>query len=211
VRQAFSNKEVSLHAQDYLQILHDNMKDAAQAQRRSISLSLLVVVIFELISRAAIVDVQVGPVKVTKLSIIQEALPVVFSYFIYDICVYNVRFRYTRQIFYEVIGVLQEPLRSTELDRLLVPKASSLFGPATIRIPNRESYWPLTLFTMALRIGYSITPVLILAYMLNRIHTAYGFGDLLPWITAAFSVGFFIFALLVYVDGQRRLELPFRT
>jgi hypothetical protein len=207
VRQAFSNEESSPNAQEYLKMFVSNMKDEAEAQRRSITFSLLVAIMFELISRAAIADLQVGPLKITKLSLIQEALPVVFSYFIYDICVHSVRYRYTRQTYFEVTRLIQEPLRSTELDRLSVPKGSSLFGPGTLPTSKKEPYLPLTLFTTALRIGYSVTPILIVLYMLWRLRATYGFSDPLPWISLASSIGFLIFTMLVYIDGQRRMDL----
>ena len=51
MRQAFSDEKVLPHAQEYLQTFLSNMKDEAEAQRRSITFAFLVVITFELLRR----------------------------------------------------------------------------------------------------------------------------------------------------------------
>jgi hypothetical protein len=178
------------------------MKELAEARRRSLMFSLLIIVVFELIDSASIADLQLGPLKVTRLSLVQEALPVLFSYLMYDIIVLSVRYSYAEQVCVEIIKKLHGSLSRTGLDQLLLPFHSSLFGPGMLPGSARERSRSIKM----IRTIYIIAPYLLIVYMFTRNVIIYGFHDLLLWISAAVSVTFFIAAIVVFRKGRRTID-----
>jgi hypothetical protein len=200
VHEAFQDEAASSHAQEYLKTVRENMKDLADGRRRSLILSLLVVAAFELIDTAAIADVQLGPLKVTRLAPVQEALPVLFSFLMYDIIVLSVRYTYCEQVCLQIVRMLHEPLSRTELDRLTLPFSSSLFGVGILPgIPRDEEFGRL------LRIVFTVTPYLLIVFMLVRTAMTYRLRDPLLWASTALSIAFFSAAIAIFRRARQTI------
>jgi hypothetical protein len=132
VQRAFRGEGGADRGRNYAATLLATVKDISDAEKRSALLALLVAATFELLDRAAIVNAQVGPFQIKDLSVIQKALPVVFAYLVYDLVVLGLRFMYSRAVYLGITRLFDPSLSSTKLDRLLLPHASSLFGPLFI-------------------------------------------------------------------------------
>ena len=70
---AFSGQNAHETATTYLSDLRSRMKDIRDAGGRTVALLLLTAATFELLNRASISNVQLGPIQVKDLSLIQKA------------------------------------------------------------------------------------------------------------------------------------------
>lgn len=130
VRRAFlgdakSYEHANQAAIDYLGELRSRMKDLSEGIRRTAVLLLLVAAVFQLLDQAVVVGLQVGPFRISDLSIIQRVLPAVFAYLIYDMAVLGVRYLYSINLAIEISELFQPSIRSNRLDVLLNPQGIS--------------------------------------------------------------------------------------
>lgn len=204
VHRAFPAQAAQSDVREYFQAMRGDLKDIADAERRSAVLALLSALMFELINRAAIADVQVGPFKLQDLSLIQKALPVLLAYLVYDLVTLAVRYGYCRAACIEVVKLHQTRVRLTGLDRLLYPRPSSLFGP--VWYPTASALdWITHVFTVVLRTAAVALPVAIEVYAFYRLIRTFATADLIIWCSMVLSLGFFLFAAVLYIVGLRTL------
>jgi hypothetical protein len=67
------------------------MKELISSLRRSVFGLLLIAAVVQLLDLAAISDFQLGPIRLSDLTLVHKFLPVVASYLIYDIVVTVIR------------------------------------------------------------------------------------------------------------------------
>jgi hypothetical protein len=187
----------------YLGELRVRMKDLSDSSRRTVILLLLVAAAFQLLDQAAVVSVQAGPFQIRDLSVIQKVLPVIFAYLIYDETVSGIRYLYSLRVASEISRAFQPSVKSSSLDGLLNPQGSPLFGPMLWHRSKSREYRLLAKLTQVLRLGSLLLPLVIEAYAFYRIFEAFGFRDVVVWISALVALGFIIFAALVILTALR--------
>jgi hypothetical protein len=198
---AFTGQNARDTATTYLSDLRSRMKDIRDAGRRTVALLLLTAATFELLNRAAISNVQLGPIQVKDLSLIQKALPVVFGYLIYEQTTQGVRYLYSLTIANGISHLFQQPLRATQLDELLNPIGSPLFGPMDWHESDTFMRRLVGVFTIALRTGSIVVALLIEVYSLYQLFKVYGGTDAYVWFSTIFALAFITFAALVVLTG----------
>jgi hypothetical protein len=211
-QQAFSGEDGPSRARNYLGSLHASMKDIADAEKRSVFLSILVAFTFELFNRAAISNVQIGPFEIRDLSLVHKCLPVLFAYLMYDLMVLGVRYVQSHAIHTEIVRRFDRRLSESGLDLLLLPQESSLFGPTYIPSNNKMGM-VVKLLTVLLTFGTLILPLFIEGYMLIRLFDTFGKSDFLVWSSAIFAIGFFAYSIAIFpaalLHRRTRLETKF--
>jgi hypothetical protein len=195
-----SARQVAL---EYLTELRSRMKDLSEGIRRAASLLLLVAAVFQLLDQAAVVGLQAGPFQIEDLSIIQQALPVVFAYLIYDATVLGMRYLYSINVAIEISVQFQPTIRSNRLDVLLNPQGSPLFGPMLWHHSASALYRLIGRFMLLLRLGSVLAPLGIEGYAYYRLFSAFGADDLVIWISLLISLFFIVFAALVVLTALR--------
>jgi hypothetical protein len=208
VRTAFPEQTDSEEAVEYLSELRGRMKDVSEISRRTILLLLLTAATFELLNRAAVVNVKVGPFEIKDLSLIQKVLPVVFAYLIYDECVLGVRYLYSMRVADTITQSFQPSLSKATLDKLLHPQGSSLLGPMTWHRSRSLIYRLTGVFTVILRVGSVITPLVIEIYAFYSLRRQFGLNDAIVAFSLAFSLGFLAYSALIVLTGIRDGLIP---
>jgi hypothetical protein len=199
--EALSDPPLPEQAERFYCRLLERMKDLADASRRDAYLLLLVAACMELLNRAAIVDVSLGPFAVNDISLVHKVLPVVAAFLVYDISANGVRYLYTRKLANSVVDDYQPALSAASTySRLTYPLASSLYGPLPW-YQERVRIRPIVAMTAALRIGAVILPPVLMISWFWRLFSTYGADDVLVWISACFTAGFVIFAALVVLEA----------
>jgi hypothetical protein len=110
----------------YLDHLRENLRDIGSAYGRSFTFVLLVIAAFELFARAAVDKASLGPFEVTELSLIQKALPVIGSYFFYDLAVIGIRGAQVNNVYGRILRLLHPEFHRAGLLILIPPHRSSL-------------------------------------------------------------------------------------
>jgi hypothetical protein len=197
VQKAFGDLDGASAAQNYLPPLRENMKDIAHAQRRSMMLWLFGAAAFELFNRAAIAEATLGPLKLTDISFIHKGLPVFLAYLLYDVTAVGIVYVYSEVVWSETIRLVQEPLASSGLDRLLLPFGTSLIGPIWVSSSKRWN-WVVMFFTAILRLSTVIVPLVFIGYALVYLYIVFGTHDFLVWLSAFFTLGFLFYAVIIF-------------
>jgi hypothetical protein len=202
VRSAFPDEASLGYAGEFAESLRGNMKDIAEAARRSVLFGLLTVATFELINRAAVTDVQIGPLKVRNLSLINKAIPLVFAYLVYDTAALELRYRYCERTYLEIMKLAHKRIRSVGLDCLTFPATPSLFGPFLLETQSRLGRLAGTL-RQVFRAAAIVSTLGVEFYLLSQLFKTYGFRDILTWFVVAMSLVLLGCAAIVYVVIMR--------
>jgi hypothetical protein len=198
VHYAFPSDQPPDYVPDFMEALRGTMKDIADATRRAVLSGLLVAAMFELINEALITGLQVGPFRIERLAIIQKVLPIFYGYFAYDAAVQILQYQYCWVAYLELMSISHGSVRAMGLDRLLLPRTSSLFGPLLFNTGSR--LFPIVhLLTVAIRAAAVVLGAGVGCYMLYRLFMVFGAHDILTWISTVISIGFAAYGLVVYL------------
>jgi hypothetical protein len=199
---ALSDPPLPEQAERFYGRLLERMKDLTDASRRDVYLLLLVAACMELLNRAAIVDVSLGPFKVSDISLVHKILPLVAGFLVYDLSTNGVRYLYTRKLANAVVEEYQPAFSAAgTYPRLTFPPASSLYGPLPW-YQERIRIRPIVAMTAALRIGAITLPPLLMAWWFWRLFSVYGADDVLVWISVCVTAGFVVLAALVVLEAM---------
>jgi len=208
VRIAFPEGHDGPAALQYLNELRTQMQEISKSSRQTALLLLLTAAAFELLNRAAVANAEIGPFQIKDLSLIQKVLPVIFAYFIYDAFVLGARYLYSMRVADEITRTFQPSLSDAVLDRLLYPQGSSLFGPMLWHKSNSSMYRLTTAFTMVLRVGSVVSPILIEIYAFSSLRNRFGLNDVVVAFSLIFSLGFIAFSVLILLTSLRDGLIP---
>jgi hypothetical protein len=198
VRRAFPDESSLVFASQFVESLRASMKDIAEVTRRAVILGLLTAAMFELINRAAVVDVAIGPLRVQDLSLIHKVLPVIFSYLVYDASALALRYVYCEKAYFEIMDLTHHDIRQSGLDYLSLPFTPSLFGPFLVDAQNRLERAAIVLRRI-FRVTALLSSLAVELYLVTKLLTIYGYRDFLTWCAALLSVAVFTCGAMVYV------------
>ena len=199
---ALSDPALPDQAERFYSRLIERMKDLNDGSRRHVYVLLLVAGIMELLDRAVISEAQLGPFKISDLSVIRKVLPVVAGYLIYELCANGIRYLQSRRIANTVVQHFQPKMHAMgHYPRLTYPIASPLFGPFPWHESKTWAFRSITLFTLILRTGSLAAPVLLETWWFVRLFQTYGAADPLVWASAIATSGFMVFAGLLILEG----------
>jgi hypothetical protein len=203
IRGAFSDGPLPEKvAQVYEQIL-DRTKDLAEINRRSVFGLLLVSGSAELLTRAGISGLQLGPFEITDLSAIRIVLPLMASYLIYDIATNSIKSIYSRHLLIAINHAFRRSLHDGQYVRLTYPHGAPLFGPLPWYESQTRTYWLIEKMTIILRIGSMAVPPLLISRWYYGLFRVFGFKNPLLWLSTTTAIGFIVFAILLILEANR--------
>lgn len=80
IKQVFRSQPVRAYAEDYVTEVKTNWREAEKSLTRSLFLITLTALLFELLLRRGVGEVSLGFVTVTKVDVIERAIPVAIAY-----------------------------------------------------------------------------------------------------------------------------------
>jgi hypothetical protein len=202
VKVAFVDRSAASYADKYLEALQTRVRESSDTIRRTALLTLLGLAAFELLSRSAIADVQIGPFKIQDLELIQKTLPIVLAFLLYDISVSNLKMVYAQRAHAKVMDIFYPSIRRTQIDALVLPpgaSSSSVFGVSWL--PTGSGRLNRLAWRLNSLMWYSslALPPLAQAYVLYRLFESFRWSDGLVWASAIRSMLFFGSALVVFM------------
>jgi hypothetical protein len=208
---AFRDPTTRGYGNDYLSAVRKNLEDLSRDMRRFQFLTLVIAVIFELISRTAVQNVQVGPVQVSDLSLIQKALPIIFSFTLHQMVYLNLSGVLLGRVHDELIRNLYPSLKEQEVQGFLLVAGSPLHD-VRIQRANTRLRVMLRLFTVIAGLGILGASAIVGLYMIVTLFITYGWGDWLVWCSTAISavIAFHGLLLFLYTLSMVRREHPRR-
>jgi hypothetical protein len=176
--------------QGNLLIVRDNLKYTESTIVRSSRFLLLIAIVFELISRAAVSELSFSGVKITDLSLIQKTLPLIAAYFYYT-TMSGVAMRRLLTEFHDRLFTLLSPkFRTEDFELFLLP-----FTPLITEriIANNTNGWISKLIrnlSLPLMIIVLLGPLIFEAYAFYELFYSFGVKDVVTWIVLSISLVF---------------------
>jgi hypothetical protein len=187
----------------YLDHLRENLRDLSSAFGRSLTLVLLIMAAFELLSRAAVGGVNIGPFEVSDLSLVQVALPVIGSYLFYDIQNIVIRGGEVNGVYRRLLERLHPNVAQSDLLILIAPHRSSLIPQ---RIPGAKPSGLHARLSLLLYTSLMLAVPLWLIYAFIVLFYRFHLSSVMVWVASVVSFLFVVlgFAVLrtVYEKGQ---------
>jgi hypothetical protein len=181
INDAFKDAPTHEFGQVFLERVYDNAREAEGDFSRNILIMVLLGGGYELLARASIEKVTIGPFEVSDVSLIRRILPVLIAYYFYDACAANLR----RHEMYDLGGLLFKKLFPSisqyDLEYYFSPRQSSLFGIVTYGKSWRDAvlYWASTVPGVAVL----FVPTIFLYYAYQLELETFGSKDKFTWLT----------------------------
>jgi len=178
----------------------ENLRGIERQITGLLKVTLLAMVVFELVSRASVPEVDVGPVKVTDLSLVQKCLPALIAYFYNQlVALFSMRIQLLR-IHREAVKNLAKPIYDNDLEDYVVPY--SWFNTEDIFTQFTGSAFFANI-TMPIKFLIVALPIAFLLYAYCRCFAAFGIYDVLLWLSVALSTLLAVQGVMFFASQQK--------
>ena len=194
---ALSNTNTHGFAQSYLEAILTGMEKAESRFHQASLLMFFLFLVFELLTRAAISEVTVGPFKVNNLTLIQKGLPVVIAYLYYELCAFRAMVIIQSVVYKSIVKGICKPFHDNNLETIAM--FSSTFDVEDFLESNVEgnSNRLIGFLSQPLRLTLVFMPLLFAAYAFYRCFSIFGKGDFLVWTSLVISALFLLQGMLI--------------
>lgn len=208
---SFSGGESTAEAKEYAKNVYSAWKDISKSLSRISTLTLLVIIIFELIVyEPAGTVITIGTLTLENASIVQIGLPAVVAFLFYDSCRLTFRWLELQRAYMFLTWILAPVQSANALDLLIAPNLPSLWtiGPFYDR---RRADWNMILVAWCITFTVVfITPIVFECQAYYRLTEKFEYGNPLVWISAFITtiIGFYtgIYALFNIPTGETSLS-----
>lgn len=167
--------------QAYLDVVRANWRLAEEGLRR-VTLSLFLVgALFELVSTAGVAQFDFGPIRVTDLTVIRKAIPVVFAYLTLEWVGLGILVNRLGGVHDAVVQWAWPRLYEHDLELPLAPTVMSLASESRIIGEPGRSHTIMSVMTVAKTVAFVILLVAAQVYFQIREVSSFGFADLGMW------------------------------
>jgi hypothetical protein len=198
---AFSNENEKSFLGEYLKAIQQNLTDVQVQLRRFLGLILLLVVFFELITRATISEVTLGPFKVGDLSLIQRGLPVAIAYCYLEIWWSLIRRNRLGWIQRSIMKHFYKPIYDAGLHRDLEPLGPTIF--AFRLIPKSQERMVKIISTISISLLIDLY-LIFQVYAFFRLFVIFGSKSLLTWLSLVLSLVVHLWAFMLSPRQRRK-------
>lgn len=128
IKQVFRSQPVRAYAEDYVTEVKTNWREAEKSLTRSLFLITLTALLFELLLRRGVGEVSLGFVTVTKVDVIERAIPVAIAYLYSVTALLAAELSMFETVYRHLIRYLWPSLYNSNLERVLYPPNSFLYS-----------------------------------------------------------------------------------
>jgi hypothetical protein len=212
VDQSFSDPSFAENAKDLLSEIRANWREADKELRRAVGLIVLLAVVFDLLGRQAVSEVNVGLVKLSKPEFIQQAIPVIVAYLfgsaathLADIVTYS---RITDMFMGGMFKTLSRGILKVWSYALMPSNSLVRQGELTVMVHTQSSALQWMLAFMVIRLFMLIAgPILLEIYMYITLFSRIGFQSAVLWISFALSLPLTAQGVLATTGAYLNLEI----
>jgi hypothetical protein len=201
VEAVFSDPANREAGEEYIKNIREMWKDAEADSGRCLSRMFLALVAFELITRTAITKVSIAGFQLANLALIQKFLPVVVSYYFYELTQLSIRGSDYQDLFFYVSSKVWPALSRYDLDEALaLPRKVYAFNPSLL---GRENEKALQVTRRVLALASFLAIPLIEIYMYYQVFHQYHFSDVISWISLAASLILLWYSVVILQSEYR--------
>ena len=181
-----------------MQELRAVWREAEASLRRSITLITLLFFTFELINRRSVSELSIFFVKVSRLQLIEQIIPIAIAYLLSTFAALLSDISLTRDLHDAIIRKRYPTVDSTKLHLAICPANSLIFSQSLqleLEKPgSRVGYLTATIFLA--RVGLLVVlPFALEVYTYIVLFSSFGLNNIVTWISAAISLLFVSIAI----------------
>lgn len=197
VMAAFSDASVLGYVIEYLETLRDNQRQLGTDIKQAALLLLLLVVIFELITRAAVAEVTLGVFKVSDVTLIYRAIPAIVAYLCHNLMFLMILRKKTETVHDSIIKKVYEPIYNNNLFAYLTPHYGSLTNDNYLADNNSKSGSFLSALSLITGGILILTLLGFQIYAFYHLFVKFTTSNVFVWLSLVVSLMFLIRALIV--------------
>jgi hypothetical protein len=129
IEEALESDDKHEFGKEYLNLVLEKYKEVTHDVRRRMVFILLLAGAFELFSRSAIAKLALGPFEVSRLSIVQAAIPLLIAYLFYEVCYLGAWSAELDDVYAAVVSVVHPGFYRTEAYQFILPTQPGVLGP----------------------------------------------------------------------------------
>ena len=197
IREAFPDSDHLQYAEAYLDTLRTNERETETSYRRTTFLFFLLVIVFELLTQAAISEVTIaGAFKVTDLSLIQKSFPLAIAFLYYELVSFFVLGRYLAEVHDRLLMKTHRSFYDSDLEFYLHPPSTL----RTLQVLNQQSEGRVNTILVGAQGPYHMAIVVVgflfEGYAFYRLWSTFGVFDPIVIIVVVLSLMFLLMAAL---------------
>jgi hypothetical protein len=194
VENTFSNGKNREYVEGYLVSLRENWRDCHAAIERNSTMILVLAVVFELLSRAAIGKASLGPFEVKDFTPVQLGLPVIIAYLFYRLWLANDLRLIVRQVHDEVIRVTRKDIYNNGMHLPIAPLRSAILaiGFAMPRLHSERKRRFVRNLTTPLTLIFALGFLVFEGYAYYILFRSLGYTNIAVWIGLLISLYFIV-------------------
>lgn len=202
VNRLLSDASNRVEAKEFLSVIRDNWHIAEDSIEKHVRIALTLVIIFELLARAAVSEVSISGFKLTDLSLLQKLLPLGFAYLAYQVSALYSRRRLMIELHDEMVKSILPGFHANNLGYYAHPPQSS-FNTEQLLSANTQGWLSQWIHNLSAPIWFVtiLGPPTFQIYAYYRLFDLFGFADVLLWlslaVTAALTVQAFLFFIAI--------------
>lgn len=196
VNVAFADPKEKEFAKDYLAAIQEDMRYINTRFQKLIVQIFFLFFVFIILSGASVVQVTLGSVQLSDLSLIEKLLPIVIAYTYYELIGFAVMARLQNELQGRIVELLYKPIYDNYLDLFLTP--SSALNTAKILSSGTKDFLssllvnltrPLLVIIFFGALGFEI-------YAFYVLFATFGFADIVVWLVLLVSLSFSLQGLI---------------
>jgi len=195
VKETFSIKEYGDFAKEYLDILHGNWRIAYEKQNQLATVILFLAFAFELLTRAVISEVSLGPFKVNDLAIIHKLLPVLIAFYYLQMLNWGKKRNEIADVYYEIINICYPSITQNKLQYYLAAEGINIIGYRYRKLQNRFLRIVQDAIKVPVVFFILMAPIIFGIYAFSQLFRLFGLNDILVWLSL---VSYVLIAVLTY-------------
>lgn len=204
VRRSLSGESAE-YVDRYYWALLENFHRLDEKFHRALLLLLFAIASFELLAHTSVVEVALGPFKLTDLGLLQKYAPLVVAYSYCSMTSMGTMRQHMRDLTASVITIHHESIAKHSLDVFLQPPSLFHTSETSQRVSAGSLAKTFTLIEVILVLALMIGPIVFLGHAFYQCFLSFGTGDLNLWVSLILSMVFLLQAVLVFVNHFRNM------
>lgn len=191
------------YAETYLETVHTNLHESEALARRLILALVILVVVFELLNRAVVEEVSLGPIKLNDFTVVHKLIPLAFAvvYYYWAGTMSNRILLHRVQV--NLLQVLHPQIVASDLEYFLLPPQPGVVEAVYVRaLRNRhrrtQQIFNIGRFLPILAILLLCSSTLWMAYAFYVCFMTFGFTDIVVWLECVFSIYLVVIGFLFF-------------
>lgn len=185
INSAFDSLESDESKSNYIQAVRASLEDIETKLQANLKIVLVGMVAFELVVRASLSELSLGPIKITDLSMVQKILPAVVAYFYNQIIsLYAIRIL-ARQVHDRAIKYTARSIYENDLEYFTLPHSWFLTEDIMKQYTGIKLF---TIITIPVKFATVVAPIAFLVYAYYQNFRISGSSDILVWSSLIASV-----------------------